>query len=302
MTTATQLETLQLADGREIEYYAIGDSAAPALLFQCGTPMAAAAYEPLTRAARERGLRLIGCSRPGYGASTAQPGRNVAAVAADVAQLMDHLGHEQFLTAGISGGGPHALATAALLPGRCLAAASVGGIAPYDAEGLDFLAGMGESNVEEFGLALRGREALEEFYAPQLQQFQQLTGAALGNAFGSLISKADSAALTDEISDYLALTMRRALERGPDGWIDDDLAMTVPWGFDVRDITVPTVIWHGAQDLFVPPAHARWLAERIPGAIARIHADEGHLSLIARRLPAVIDDLLELPASTPHRQ
>jgi pimeloyl-ACP methyl ester carboxylesterase len=178
----------------------------------------------------------------------------------------------------------------------------VGGIAPYDAEGLDFLAGMGESNVEEFGLALRGREALEEFYAPQLQQFQQLTGAALGNAFGSLISKADSAALTDEISDYLALTMRRALERGPDGWIDDDLAMTVPWGFDVRDITVPTVIWHGAQDLFVPPAHARWLAERIPGAIARIHADEGHLSLIARRLPAVIDDLLELPASTPHRQ
>jgi len=83
----------------------------------------------VTDAAAERGLRVVMCARPGYQGSDPQPGRTVAAVAGDVAAVLGELGAETFVTAGWSGGGPHALACAALLPGRCLAAATIAGAA-----------------------------------------------------------------------------------------------------------------------------------------------------------------------------
>ena len=123
------------------------------LVLHEGTPVGLVLYPPTVQAARIRGLRVILAARPGYEGSTPRPGRRVVDVAGDTAAVLDELGADTFVTAGWSGGGPHALACAAALPGRCLAAASVAGVAPYQAEGLDWLAGMGPENIAEFGAA-----------------------------------------------------------------------------------------------------------------------------------------------------
>src|SRR5919109_1263991 len=152
---------IESPDDRVLAAVEGGDPNGPAVVVHNGTPMSRLLYAPHVADAKARGLRLIGYDRPGYGGSTPQPGRVVADAAADVAAIADALGIDRFGTWGISGGGPHALACAALLPDRVVAAASLAGVAPYDAKDLDWLAGMGEANVQEFALTLQGRGKLE---------------------------------------------------------------------------------------------------------------------------------------------
>jgi pimeloyl-ACP methyl ester carboxylesterase len=135
-------------DGRALEAVDEGDPDGTLVVFHHGSPGAAVPFEPFDRAAAALGIRLVTISRAGFGASTRHHGRTVADAAADAAALADHLGAERFLTMGWSGGGPHALACAALLPDRVRAVATIAGVAPYDARGLDWTAGMGESNQD----------------------------------------------------------------------------------------------------------------------------------------------------------
>src|ERR1022692_2842636 len=123
------------ADGRRLGVRACGPADGLPFVFHSGTPSGLVAYDPMTEAAAALGLRTVIYSRPGYGRSAPHPGRLVADAAADVTAILNHAGAGPFVTAGWSGGGPHALACAALLPGRCLAAASIAGVAPYDGEG-----------------------------------------------------------------------------------------------------------------------------------------------------------------------
>ena len=276
-----------LPDGRALAVWEGGDPAGSSVIYHHGTPMAGLLYEPHAQDAAERGIRLIGYSRPGYGASTADPGRPVASAAADTAGLADALGIDRFATWGISGGGPHALACAALLPDRVVAAASLAGVVPYSADGVDFLTGMGEANHVEFGAALEGREPLRALLEPQAEQLRTTGEAAFRELFESLLSPVDADVLTGELAEYLYRCDIAGLERGIDGWVDDDIAFVMPWGFRVEDIRVPTLVWHGHEDRFVPPAHGWWLGQRIPGAEARLSPEDGHLTLIERRVPEV---------------
>ncbi|MBI5103693.1 MAG: alpha/beta hydrolase, partial [Solirubrobacterales bacterium] len=244
-------------------------------------------YPPHERDAAERGLRLVGYDRPGYGGSSPNPGRTVADVAADVAAILDHLGAERFATWGASGGGPHALACAALLPDRCAAAATLCGAGPADAPTLDFLAGMGEENVEEFSAAQAGREALEPMLAAWRDEMASGSVEQLADSMDTVLSPVDRAALTDDLAAHLVASMQSALEPGVEGWIEDDLAFVAPWGFDVGAIAVPVGVWQGEQDLMVPPAHGHWLAANVPGAEAHVHPEDGHLTITQRRVPDV---------------
>ena len=198
-----------------------------------GTPVGLVLYPPTVQAARDRNLRPILMARPGYERSTPRPGRRVADVAADVAAVLDALGLDTFVAAGFSGGGPHALACAALLPGRCLAAASVSGAAPYDAKGLDWTAGMGPENVAEFGAAARGPQTLTEFLDREAAGFGAVTGSAVAAALGGLIADADRAVLTGAYADHLAASVRASVSTGIAGWRDDDLAFVADWGFSL---------------------------------------------------------------------
>jgi pimeloyl-ACP methyl ester carboxylesterase len=288
----TERRTIGLEDGRRVEILAAGPPDGLPLVWHDGTPGGLVAYPPMIEAASVRGLRTILHSRPGYGGSDPRPGRTVADVTGDVTAILDALGAETFLTAGMSGGGPHALACAALLPGRCLAAATLAGVAPRRADGLDWLAGMGPENVEEFAAAESGREALTDFLTKVAGGLAGITGAEVAAGLGDLVSAVDRAALTGDYADYFAASMRAALSSGIAGWHDDDLAFAGDWGF--RFPAVPVAIWQGDQDRMVPFAHGQWLARHVPGARAHLVRGEGHLSLVRHRYGEILDDLLHL--------
>lgn len=261
------------------------------LVFHVGTPNAPDAFPLLTDALDERGWQLVAYARPGYATSPRREGRSVADAATDTAAILDELGLDRFVTIGWSGGGPHALACAALLPDRCDGAASLAGVAPFDAEGLDFLAGMGPENVEEFEAAVRSRTELEAFLEQFSDQLSKVTGEEIGASLGGLVDDVDRAALTGELAKTMARMLRRALSTGIAGWLDDDLAFVRPWGFDLSEITVPVAIWQGAHDRMVPFSHGEWLAAHVPGARVHLYEDEGHISLVGQ-LPRILDDLV----------
>ena len=289
MSVMTQL--LTLADERVVDVFLGGDPLGFPLVMHHGTPADATTFADWHEPCKARGMRLICASRPGYAASTRMAGRSVAHVAGDVSTILDWLGHTRFITAGWSGGGPHALACAALLPDRCTAAATLAGVGPFGADDLDFLAGMGPENVAEFGAALKGEEALRLWMQENAEPFRTVTGEELAHAFGGLVPEVDKDVLIGGYANLFATVIRRSLERGFDGWIDDDLAFTQPWGFSVGDIRVPVTVWQGELDLAVPFAHGRWLLSTIPGALGRMVAGHGHFSLVTRYRDEVLEDL-----------
>lgn len=202
--------TVPVQDGRLREAVAEGDPNGSLLVFHHGSPGAAAPFPAFHRAAKERGIRLVHYSRPGFGDSTRLQGRSVASCATDVAILADHLGADRFVTMGWSGGGPHAIACAALLPERVLAAASVAGVAPYDAEGLDWTAGMGEDNQIEYPLAARDREALLRWMTPQAEAMANIAPQEIVDALRSIISDVDEASLSGDLGEVIAKSFHLA--------------------------------------------------------------------------------------------
>jgi pimeloyl-ACP methyl ester carboxylesterase len=287
-------DQLTLSDGRTLDYR-VSRPEGKALVFHHGTPGAATPLGAIDRAAHTRGLRVIAASRPGYGTSTRKRGRSVADVAADTAELLDALGIEECLVAGWSGGGPHALACAARLRG-VRAALVIAGVAPYRADGLDFLAGMGDDNVAEFGAALDGDDALHAFLAHVYPEMQHATPVGIVESLRSLLPPIDRTALTDEFGEDMAASFREALRVGADGWFDDDMAFVQPWGFHLDEVRVPTALWQGDVDLMVPFAHGEWLAAHVPAVSAHLLAGEGHLSIGLGEVDAMLDELVSAGA------
>ena len=309
MSTGTERRTVTRPDGRVIEFLVAGPADGLPLVLHEGTPCGLVLYPPTVRAAVRRGLRVILAARPGYEGSTPRPGRRVVDVAGDTAAVLDDLGADSFVTAGWSGGGPHALACAAALPGRCLAAASIAGVAPYPAPGgrrpegvspgLDWMAGMGPENVAEFGAALAGESELTAFLDRQAATMSTVTGQDVAQAFGGLVIEADQAVLTGEYAGHVAACLRAALSSGTAGWRDDDLAFVTGWGFALDpairgEPPLRAAIWQGDQDRMVPFAHGQWLAAAIPGARVHLMPGDGHLSMTVSAFDRILDDLLDL--------
>ena len=262
---------LGLPDGRNLGYCLYGREDGIPVVFFYGTPgtmfLAPDRLDPVA----DLGIRLLVVDRPGYGASTRQPGRSVAAVAGDLAVLAGHLGWGRFAVWGASGGGPHALACAALLSGQVTRCASVVSPAPFDADGLDWLDGMSALNVEEFTLARAGEAA----YRPMAERLarEAVTAAERGGlavADGYALAESDRAVLTAQAQSpgHLFRT-KAAYTGGIDGCVDDVLAFTRLWSFDVASIGAPVSVWYGPDDALCPRAHADWLHQHIPAAEAQ---------------------------------
>ncbi len=287
-------QQIQRSDGRVVELVTSGAVSTTTLVLHNGTPSAALPFPPLVESAGRHGLSVVMFSRPGYAGSTPRPGRSVADVADDTAAVLDAVGADSFVTIGWSGGGPHALACAALLPERCQAAATLAGVAPYGADGPDWLAGMSEENVEEFSAAFDGAEALTRFLEAAAAVLRNVSASDVADALGGLVSAVDKAALSGDFATFMAAVFRRALSTGIAGWRDDDLAFARDWGFELASIARPVAVWQGAQDRMVPFAHGKWLSEHVPGAIAHLYPDEGHLSLALTRFDEIVADLITL--------
>ena len=279
-------------DGRTLAVTEAGDPRGRPILVHHGTPSSRFVPPALDALSREQGVRLITYDRPGYGGSTRHEGRMVVDCVSDMHAIADALALDRFASWGISGGGPHVLACAALCDERLAAAASLAAVAPYEAEGLDWYAGMGDDNLVEFGAVLESADALREFLDPARDAHLQAEPEELVEVMRSLLGPEDLSVLTGEFARDMLEAGKAGLRDSHDGWFDDDVAFVHPWGFDVAQIDRPVLLVHGDDDRFVPVAHGHWLAERIPGVESRIDANDGHLTLIARRVREVHEWLL----------
>jgi pimeloyl-ACP methyl ester carboxylesterase len=290
----TNWSRIVASDGRHLEVLSLGRTDAMPVLFHGGTPTAAVVYPPAAVAVTRHAIRVITYSRPGYATSDPQPGRCVADAVADVEAILDAIQADRFVTIGWSGGGPHALACAALASDRCLAAATIAGVAPYPAPGLDWLAGMGRENVEEFGAALAGIDALSAYLTAAAGDLANVTADRVAATLGGLVSDVDVASLRGPYADWAATTFRKSVSTGIDGWRDDDMAFVRPWAFDLTMIRRPVAVWQGDQDCMVPFAHGEWLAAHLPTAQPHLLAGQGHLSLAFDAFDEIVEDLLDL--------
>jgi pimeloyl-ACP methyl ester carboxylesterase len=266
---------IRLSDGRKLHAYdtrpdviACSPSAPGAVFWLHGSPNVGSPPEPLFAAAQAHGLYWVSYDRPGYGGSGPHADRTVASAAADVAAVADALGIGRFAVLGHSGGGPHALACAALLPERVIAAASVSAPAPFDADGLDWFAGWSPGIAAEHRAAAGGRAALEAHWAR--------AGSEDMDAF---FTEADIAALDGSWS-WLAGVAGQAIEQGSEGLLEDTLASVRPWGFRPDAIRVPVLIMHGANDKMVPCGHGEWLAAACPAAESQPVPGAGHITVL----------------------
>jgi len=268
---------VEVGDGRLLRVH---DSAAggddPALVWHHGSPQTGALLEPVLAAAARRGVRVVSYGRPGYGGSTPSPGRDVASAAGDVAAVADALGLSRLAVMGASGGAPHALACAALLPDRVVGAVSLAGPAPLT-EDLDWFEGMADERplrAARLGRPARARYAEQDEFDES--SFVDTDWAALAGPWASL-----------------GEDVGRAEAGGADGLVDDDVALVAPWGFDVAHVPCPVLLVHGSRDRVVPPSHSDWLLGRCPRAELWVRPRDGHVAVL-EAVPVALDWLLEV--------
>jgi pimeloyl-ACP methyl ester carboxylesterase len=261
-------EGVTSVEGRDVGFRLYGPRTGSPVVLHNGTPGSSMLSPHHVSAAERAGVRLLVIDRPGYGASTRQPGRLVVDVVTNVAGIVDHLGWDRFAVWGGSGGAPHALACAAVLPQRVTRCASVVGPAPFDAAGLDWFAGMTAANVEEFRLAQLGDSA----YRPLVER---LGAEAVAAATAGDIQITEEYQLADSdiaarkawtTEDGYLARVQAAFRDGADGWIDDSIAMVQPWGFDPGAIGGPVSVRYGLDDVLVPSSHGEYLMRVIPNA------------------------------------
>ena len=255
-----------------------------------GTPGSRLGVAPRASLLYQLGVRLIAYDRPGYGYSDRNPDRDVASAADDLVAVADHLGIDEFAVVGRSGGGPHALACAALLPERVTRAAALVSLAPRaGAAGMGplWFEGMTQGNVDEYTQAAVGVSQLAPGLTERARTIHD-NPAELITQLLEEVQAADLLVMSDAgIRRMLKDNYREALRQSGLGWIDDAVALTKDWGFSVADIAVPVLLWHGQEDVFAPVQHSQWLAEHIPGATLEIAPGRAHFDAVS-----VLPDLL----------
>ena len=280
-------------DGRTLSVLESGDPSGRPILMHAGMPNSRLQYGPVVAIAERQGVRLISYDRPGYGRSTAQPGRSMASCCDDVRAIADALEIDRLGVWGISGGGPHALACAALLEDLVGAVASLASPAPFDADGLDYYEGMGEMNVDDIRMSIEDPVSARAKCEQDRVEYIATEPDTIVESISTLVSAVDAAALTGELAEFYVACARDGLAAGSDGWWDDGVALVTPWGFELEEIRTPVLVRHGRQDRFVPFGHGEWLAQRIPTADAALSEDDGHLTLVANHIADTHDWLLE---------
>ena len=284
---------VETPDGRVLQVLERGVPEGRPVLVHGGSPNSRLLFDHTVELAERQGIRLISYDRPGYGGSSRHAGRTVADCAADVRTIATALGIDRLAVWGASGGGPHAIACAALLPELVPAVAVLASLAPWGAEGLDYFADMGEMNVEDFKLMLEDPTAARAKYEQDRLDMLALGADELLGYLETLLSPVDAAVLTGALAEFLVESSRDGLATTSDGWWDDGVAFMGPWGFEFEAIQTPVLLRHGRQDRFVPYGHGAWLARQIPGVQAELTDEDGHLTQFISHLPSVHEWLLE---------
>ena len=273
-------QTVKTADGRQLSTQMYGDPDGKPIFLLHGTPGSRLGPRPRSAVLHRLGVRLISFDRPGYGESDRLEGRRVADAATDVLAIADACGLEKFAVVGRSGGGPHALACAALLPERLTKAAVLVGLAPRGADGLDWYDGMAQSNVLEHTAAAKGYAGLAALTEAAADAVRADPASLLASLQADMPDPDRRVVADRGIRSMLLETYAEALRTSAFGWIDDAMAFYSPWGFEPATVTVPVLLWHGASDNLSPASHARWLADRIPSATVVVQAGAAHFGAL----------------------
>lgn len=263
-----------------------------------GTPGSRTGPMPRAGVLYRRGIRLISYDRPGYGGSTPQPGRQVVDAAADVETIADHFKLDEFSVVGRSGGGPHALAVAARLGPRIHRAATLVGLAPNTPD-LDYANGMTPDNASAFDESAESDIALiSERLSRRASRIKGDPRVLLKQLLTDMTDFDREVVDEPAIRRLLLTSYKEAVRVGPEGWIDDVLALRGAWGFSVDEIKPSVYIWHGAMDNFSPASHARWLARNIPHAVLELQTARAHFGAV-EVLPKILTWLAGNDAPEP---
>ncbi|WP_329566679.1 alpha/beta fold hydrolase [Kitasatospora sp. NBC_01266] len=272
-----QPRLVKTADYRRLAVQTFGDPGGRPVFLMHGTPGSRVGPIPRSTVLYNLGVHLISFDRPGYGSSDRLIGRQVASAAADVQAIADELGLERFAVVGRSGGGPHALACGALLPDRVHRVAALVSLAPWNAEGLDWYGGMAPSNIRDYRAAERDHQRIAASMEQRARRIRDDPTSLLAG-LRSELSGTDRVVVSDAgIRRLLLSNYREAFRQNADGWIDDVRAFTTDWGFTAQDVTAATWLWHGADDMFSPVDHSRWLAAHLPHATLFLEPGAAHL-------------------------
>ncbi|MFF4245012.1 alpha/beta fold hydrolase [Streptomyces sp. NPDC001822] len=283
---------VRTADGRHLMVERQGDPRGRPVFLLHGMPGSRLGPAPRGMVLYQRKTQLITYDRPGYGGSDRLPGRRVRDVVEDVRAIADSLGLERFAVVGRSGGAPHALACAALMPERVTRGAALVSLAPWDAVGLDWFDGMAASNVLAYSTAAADPDGLAESFISRSAEIRQNPVRLLDDLRREL-TDSDRTVVNDAgIRTMLLANYREGLRTSAYGWIDDAIAFCRPWGFDPAEIRCPVMLWHGVKDVFSPVGHSRWLAGRIPGATTVLEPAAAHFDALSV-LPTILNWLLE---------
>ncbi|MER5746740.1 alpha/beta hydrolase [Streptomyces sp. NPDC002225] len=283
---------VRAADGRHLVVERLGDPRGRPVFLMHGMPGSRLGPAPRGMVLYQRKTQLITYDRPGYGDSDRLPGRCVADAVQDVRAIADHLGLERFAVVGRSGGAPHALACAALMPERVTRAAALVGLAPRGADGLDWFEGMAASNVLAYSTASADPDGLAESFISRSAVIRK-NPVRLIDDLRQELTDSDRMVVNDAgVRTMLLRNYREGLRTSAWGWIDDALAFSNPWGFDPADIPGPVLLWHGEKDVFSPVGHSRWLAERIPNSTVVVEPAAAHFDAL-HALPRILNWLLE---------
>jgi pimeloyl-ACP methyl ester carboxylesterase len=240
------------------------------LLWHHGSPQTGAILPPVQAAADARGLAVVSVARPAYAGSPRIPGRSVADVAAGLRPVMEALGVASVISVGASGGGPHAIACAAAMPGLVRRVVTFASPAPFDGSD-EWFAGM--QAPQALRAAAEGEEARRRF--AEIDEFDPAS-----------FVDADYAALDGEWAS-LGADVAASKSYGIDGLLDDDLAFVRPWGFALDGVAASVLLVQGEEDRVIPPRHARFLSEALPHATVDLRPGDGHVSVL-RHLSAVL--------------
>jgi pimeloyl-ACP methyl ester carboxylesterase len=268
--------TAKARDGRTLAFVQRGAEDGVPVIVCHGTPGSRRARHPDAGIYERHGVKMVAYDRPGYGGSDPNIGRSVADAASDIESIADELGFDRFAVVGGSGGAPHALACGALLEDRVLRVGALVTPAPSDTDDFDFYEGLADINVREFGAAVQGREAVEAFIQPYIDQLRKDPDAVIEEIVSELPEVDREIASRDGFRSVMRESFVEAARQGVRGWADDDLAFAKSWGFEPEDVHAEVRLWQGELDVLAPRTHGEYVASRLPNARFELLEGGGH--------------------------
>ena len=290
-----ELRQLRLSDGRRLAYCEYGDRDGKPIFYFHGWPGSRLEAQLAEPTARRYNARLIAVDRPGFGMSDFKPKRTLLDWPLDVSELADALGLERFAVAGVSGGGPYALACARRIPERLTSVVVVCGLGPMDLPSVR--AAMSPLARRTFALCRRAPWLLRMIFARTARRLRRDFKWYLAHISDALPVADKQALFGSELKEIIVASTLEAVRSGTRGSAWEGRIYSSPWPFRLEEIGCEVHLWHGELDRTVPLSMGRHVAQTLSRCRARFCPDDGHFSLITNHLGGFFEVLTQSSAA-----